>query len=100
MEHINSTEIAIPSIIAFVINIISAYLFALHTIDINLMMFIIIGSIIVIIIIGIQSKNKNISEKLEKLELSNKKLEEKLKIHEQLVDIKADIKNLQMKTKK
>lgn len=97
MEWINSRDIAIPSIIAFTINAISAYLFALHTINISTLIFIVIGSIVVILIIGIQLKTRGSSERLNNLELEQQKLVEKLKIHEQLIDMKAEIKELQKK---
>lgn len=50
-------------------------------------------SFLLIILILISEKNIKIKE----LEIEQKKLGEKLKIHEHLIDIKADIKELQQK---
>ncbi len=51
----------------------------------------IIISFLLIILILISEKNIKIKE----LEIEQKKLEEKLKIHEQLINVKSDIKELQ-----
>ena len=56
-----------------------------------MLIFIIIGSILVILIISIQIKADNSIDRLDHLELEQQKLREKLKIHEQLIDMKAEI---------
>jgi len=53
-------------------------------------------SIVVIIYLKINEINKEIDNQ----KLGQQKLGEKLKIHEQLINIKADIKNLQRRCKK
>ncbi len=101
-----SNSVIISSIVGFIINILSAYLFSLGLIDLTAIIVIIIGFIIFIIITGFQSKVNEFETKLSKkdLELKKKlsdqdlelkKINERLKINEQLIDIKSDIKELQ-----
>jgi len=48
---------------------------------------------ILLLLLTISDKNK----KVQQIENEQKRLKEKLNIHQQLIDIKADIKNLQIK---
>lgn len=86
-------------ILGLLANIISAYLFSLKIINLATLAFIIIGSIVIFIIIGIQLKTGEIREELENQKSEQKRLSEKLKIHEQLIEMKAEIKELQKRTK-
>jgi hypothetical protein len=92
---INSREILIPVTMGIMINLVSGYLFTLQKINLTWLMFIVIGSALIILIISIQIKTDNSMDKIDSLESKQQKLEEKLKIHEQLINIKSDIKELQ-----
>ncbi len=92
---INSREILIPVTIGIMVNLVSGYLFTLQKINLIWLMFIVIGSALIILIISIQIKTDNSMDKIDSLESKQQKLEEKLKIHEQLINIKSDIKELQ-----
>ncbi len=90
-----SNSIIISSIIGFIINLLSAYLFSLGLINLTAIIVIIIGFIIFIIITGFQSKVNEFETKLSNQDLELKKISERLKINEQLINIKSDIKELQ-----
>jgi len=88
-------------IIGIIGSLIATLLFnsALSLDPINLIFFL-IGLTIFIILIASYILYKRIQESEKTLALQTteqKKLKERLKIHEQLIDIKADIKNLQIK---
>lgn len=93
--EITSKDIGIPFIVGLMVNLLSAYLFSLDLIDSTALIFIIVASLVVIIIIGFQLKINEIGEEQENQKTEQKRLGEKLKIHEQLIDIKSDIKELQ-----
>jgi len=95
MNRINSKDITIPAIIGLIVNLVSGYLFTIQKINITMLAFIIIGSLLVILIISIQIKTNDLIDKISSLESGQQKLKEKLKIHEQLIDMKAEIKELQ-----
>lgn len=83
-------------VLGLIANFISAYLFALNLISLMTLIFIVSGFVVVLIIVGIQS----INNEFEEFRKEQKRLIEKLKIHEQLVDIKSDIKFLMRKNGK
>jgi len=98
---IESKNILISFIIGLTINLISAYLFFyLKTISISLLIFILIGSVLFIFIVIIQLNNYEIENRLFNQEKDQKRLTEKLKIHEQLIDMKSEIKELQKEVNK
>ncbi len=85
----------LTSIVLFIASIFSAYLFAVGVINLTTVIFIVIGSLIVIIIASFQSKIKKTQEDVEGQSNEVKRLNEKLKIYEQLVDLKARIISLE-----
>lgn len=91
---VKSEEILVYSLIGLIINILSAYLFSLNRINITQMIFILGGSLIFIIILGVQYRTNEIIDELDNQKTQIKKLDEKLKIYKQLIDVKADIKFL------
>ncbi len=91
----SSQNIIITSVIGLMINLFSAYLFSLGLIDFNSIIFILAGFVIFIVITGFQSKINKIEINLEEQKLEFKKLNEELKNQEHLIDVKADIKELQ-----
>lgn len=92
---IETRGILISFIIGFIINLVSVYLLYLKTISLNLFIFVLMGSIFIIIIVITQLSSYEIENRLAYQEKNQRKLDEKLKIHEQLIDMKADIKELQ-----
>jgi len=74
--------------------ILSAYLFSIEKIDIITLFFILIGSLIILIIIGFKLKTDEIKEELDNKKMEQIKLNEKLKIYEQLIDMKVEDKNM------
>jgi len=96
MEAI-SKDIFVPVIIGLIVNLFSAYLLSLGKINLSILLLVLIGSIVVIIILSIQLKTNKIKSELNAQKIEQQKLNEKLKIHEQLINIKAEIKELQKK---
>ena len=82
-----SKDIGVPFIIVLMINIISTYLLSIQIIDFITLIFIIIGSIVIIIIIGFQLKINKIKEELDNQKTEQQKLNEKLKIYDRLSKI-------------
>ena len=95
--EITSKDIGIPLILGLIVNILSAYLFSLKLISFNSLLLITITSLIVIIIAGIQLKISEIKDEIINQQTEQKRLDEKLKIHEQLINMKSEIKELQKK---
>lgn len=85
-------EIRIWDVIAFILSFLS---FAWAIISEEFRILAITLSFLLGIILVISSQNSQIN----KIIYGQKKLEEKLKIHEQLIDIKAEIKNLKERIK-
>ena len=88
-------NITLQFIIGFVINLLSVYLFSLGLINLTSIIIISIGFIIFVIITGFQSKINGFESKLSNQDSEIKKLNERLKIQDQLIDNRADIKELQ-----
>ena len=80
-------------IIGIICNLISAYLFYIGILDINKLIFISIGVINFIIF----SIILDVKRDLEEQKIDQKRLIEKLKIYEQLIDIKSDKNYLKMR---
>lgn len=93
-------NITISFLIDLMVSIGSTYLFSLKLITLTNFITIIVGGVIVIIITGFQSKIKRIEVILVEQKLKIKELSEELKNQEQLIDIKADVKELQRYLKK
>lgn len=96
----STRSIWISFIIGLIVNLISTYLFTLKKINLNMLLFVGIGSLIVIIIMSIQIKVNNLNEKLEKYEQrlnqnnrELKQINESLKIYERLSKIEAKLEN-------
>ncbi|MFA7708104.1 MAG: hypothetical protein WCX73_04080 [Candidatus Pacearchaeota archaeon] len=92
-------DILISSVIGLIVNLFSVYLLTLGKININSLIVILTGSIVLIIIIGFQSKINEVIEGVENQRIEQIKLKEKLKIYEQLIGMKGDIKELQKRCK-
>ena len=86
-----SKDIGVPFIIVLMINIISTYLLSIQIIDFITLIFIIIGSIVIIIIIGFQLKINKIKEELDNQKTEQQKLNEKLKIYERLAKLENKV---------
>ena len=98
--EIDSRTILIPLIIGLIANLLSSYLFYLNIINLNLLIFIIVASVFVVIIIITQTGSYEVERRLNAQEQEQKRQNEKLKIHEQLIDMKAEIKGLQKRFEK
>lgn len=96
---VTSREIGIPFVIGLITNIAATYFFTIQKINLTSLIFILIGSLVVIIIMSFQLKLNETKEEIEKIEIEQKKIGEKLKIHEQLIDIKAEIKEIKRRIK-
>ena len=83
--------------LGIVINLVSAYLFYEGLMNLFMLVIVIIGSLIIIILTGFQLKISEFSERLEKSEFELKKMKEKLKIHEQLINLEAMLITLENK---
>ena len=80
--------------LGLVVNVVSAWLFSLEKISIMVFIFILTGSLIVIIIIGIQLVKQEIGEvddKLKKQGLEQMRLNERLKIYDRLARIESEV---------
>jgi len=89
--------ILIGGIIAIFAAILSPYLLRFNISNITGMYIILVVLILVILVIiwAINKKTNEIKDELENQKLEQQKLNEKLKIYEQLIDMKAEIKELQ-----
>jgi len=96
----NTKTISISLVIGLMANLASSYLFYLRVFSLDLIVFIIITSVFIMVIIISQSRNYGIEQRLSIQEQEQKRLIEKFKIHEQLIDMKAEIKELQKRFKK
>ncbi len=76
------------------------YLFYFGIVNLYLIVLVVIASIFVITIIITQSGNYDLEQRLTVQEQEQKKLIEKLKIYEQLIGMKVEIKELQKRFKK
>lgn len=90
---INPKDISIL-IIGLIINLVVAYLYYIQLMNTTILVIIVVGSIVFAMIMGFQLKMNDNTKKLENFESEQKRLTEKLKIHEQLIEIKSDIKEL------
>lgn len=91
MANIESKNIIISFIIGLIVNIISFYLFTLKVIDIFTFIFIVIGFILLILIIGIQIRYSELKEELEQIKTKHEELNRNLKIHERLTKLEVII---------
>ncbi|MAH07029.1 hypothetical protein CMI38_02135 [Candidatus Pacearchaeota archaeon] len=91
---ITARNAVIPLVMGLLANIISGYLFYLNIINFNLFLYLIIGSIFVIVILITQANNYEIETRLTSQEKLQGLFMEKLKIHEQLIDIKVELREL------
>ena len=101
MDNITSKDIGIPFIISLMVNLISGYLFSIKIINLTLFLSILIGSLIVIILIGVQLKTNEIKEKASNIEKEliglKKEYEERFKIYDRLNNIERKIDSLDKK---
>ena len=74
-------------------NIISFYLLTLKAITLETFIAIIIGFVLLILIIGIQTKYNNLKDNLEELKTNYRKISESLKISERLTRLELNMKN-------
>ena len=88
--------IIIGTIISLVAAIAYQYLVNLNQIELIFSLIIILALMIFGSAAILYKRIRESEGKLDEQEQEQKKLEEKLKIHEQLIDIKANIKNLQI----
>mgnify|MGYP001568429334 CR=1 FL=1 len=88
-----SSNIIISFIIGLMGNIISFYLLTLKAITLETFIAVIIGFILLILIIGIQTKYNNLKDSLEELKANYQKISESLKINERLTRIELSMKN-------
>ena len=77
-----------------IVNIITALLFYYKLISLIGWIVVIIGSVIFMVITGFQLKIYEISERLKIFETEQKRLNERLKIKEDLDSMRLDIKNI------
>ena len=86
-------EISSKDIIFFVLNIManifSTYLFYLNIITLDILIFIFIGSVTFIVITSFQLKMNKFVDEFDKIKVSQKKFDERLKMHKQLINIEA-----------
>lgn len=100
MNRINSKEliiIIIGLVISIIITLFSTFADKINLFSFGTIYFILIIALLIILALiwAFHRENNEIKEELEKQELEQKKLVEKLKIHEQLIDMKAEVKELQ-----
>ena len=79
-----SNNLIISFIIGLMVNIISFYLLTLELITTETFIAIVIGFVLLILIIGVQTKYNNLKEELKKLKTNYEKLNENLKMNERL----------------
>ncbi|OGJ16675.1 hypothetical protein A3K73_00625 [Candidatus Pacearchaeota archaeon RBG_13_36_9] len=101
MTIISSKDIILISI-GLVISFIFAFIFSIKQFDLNNITSVYLILIIALLLIGItvwalHKRIDEIKDELDNQATEQKRLGEKLKIHEQLIDMKAEIKELQKK---
>ena len=82
-------EIITSFIISLMVNTISFYFFTIKIIGTVTLIFITAGSILLILMIGIQAKYSEVKEELKELKTRYKELSESLKINERLTKIET-----------
>jgi hypothetical protein len=82
-------------VIGLFASLISGYLFYLEIINLNLMLYLVFGSIFIVVILITQANSYEIEIRLTNSERVEKLLIEKLKIYEQLIEVKVELKELQ-----
>lgn len=95
-----SNQIILPFILGLIVNIFSFYLFQFKFITLTGMLIILICFILFMIITSFQGRLRDYFIRLEILENKIHQLDERLKIHRELIDIKSDIKYLKEKNGK
>ncbi|PIN77891.1 hypothetical protein COV15_01195 [Candidatus Woesearchaeota archaeon CG10_big_fil_rev_8_21_14_0_10_34_12] len=88
-------DIIIQFIIGLVVTLFSTYLFSLQRIDFTMLIVIIIGTIIFSMVILIQLKINELSERLDEQKKGVLDLDKRFKNIEDLNNIRLDIKELQ-----
>ena len=99
MAKLSSKDIGVPFIIGLMFNLISGYLFTIQKISFTIFIFILTGSLIIIIIIAVQLKTNEAEDELIELKEKVKSLEEKLIIYERLIRIEEKLNNLEKENK-
>lgn len=87
----NYNSLIFQSLIGLIINLVSTYLYARGLIDLTVIIVSFVGFILFISISGFQSKINEFKIILSNHNTDLKKLNEKLKIYEQLIDLKARV---------
>ena len=95
--HEESNNIIISFIIGLMVNIISFYLLTLKAITIETFVAVVIGFIMLILIISIQTKYNNLKDELEELKINYQKLNENLKMNERLTRLELIYQNAKRK---
>ena len=95
MTRLSSKEIGVPFIISLIINLLFGYLVAIQKISLTVFIFILVGSIIVIIIMGIQLKTNESEQGLTELKEKVKSMEEKLIIYQRLIILEERINSIE-----
>lgn len=81
----------ISFVVGLIINLISFYLFTIKAINNVTLIFIIEGLILLILMIGIQTKYNELKGKLEEMKIKYKELNESLKINERLIKVETKV---------
>ena len=96
---VETRDIVIPVIIGLMVNLVTAYLFSLGWINQGVLLLIIAGSLLFVVILGIQLRTNKIEKEQRKYRMEQEKLNERLKIYDELINMKSDIKELQRRIK-
>lgn len=96
---VETRDIVIPVIIGLMVNLVSGYFFTLGKIDSLAFLYVLAGSLLSIVVLGIQLRAGKIEGEQRKQRLEHKKLNRRLKIYSKLANMKADIKELQRRLK-
>ena len=92
-----SNNIIVSFIIGLMVNIISFYLLALKAITLETFVAVVVGFILLILIISIQTKYNNLKDELEELKINYQKLNENLKMNERLTRLELIYQNAKRK---
>jgi len=85
---------------SIIISLISTFLIYFNLLSLVAFIIILVGTIIILIISNFQIKIAGLSEKVNQFEMEQKRLVEKLKIHEKLIDIEGRLIALENKNGK
>ncbi len=90
-------NIIISFIIGLLIDIISFYLFTIKTINLQTLISIIAGSILLVMILAIQTKYNEVKEEIKNIKADYKQLNESLKMNDRLTKLELKVEKYERK---